>query len=150
GTGLGLTITRSLCQLMGYEIGLASEPGVGTTFTVTLAPGQAAAAETAPVTDGKPKVLIIDDDSDARLLLSQYVRDAGFEAISIGTGEQGLRLAASSQPALILLDIMMPTMNGLEVLERLRADASLAGIPVVIVSIVATEQRNRAVGAAAL
>ncbi len=95
-------------------------------------------------------MLIIDDDPRRRLLLSQYVRDAGCEALTIGTGLQGLALAATARPALILLDIMMPQMNGLEVLERLRADPALSGIPVVIVSIVASENRRRALGVAAL
>ncbi len=150
GTGLGLTITRSICQLLGYQISLTSEPGVGTTFTVSIA--SALTAPRAPVTaeSETPRVLIIDDDPDARLLLSQYVNDAGCQAVAIGTGAHGLRLAAERQPALILLDIMMPHMNGFEVLERLRADATLAAIPVVIVSIVATENRRRAVGATAL
>ncbi len=153
GSGLGLTITRSLCQLMGYRITLASEPGAGTTFSVALSSEAAAlpaSPSPAPRFGGEPAVLIIDDEADARLLLSQFVRDAGCEPIAIGSGEQGLRLARERRPALILLDIMMPQMNGLEVLERLRADPALAEIPVAIVSIVASEQRKRAVGAVAL
>jgi PAS domain S-box-containing protein len=151
GTGLGLTITRSICQVLGYGIALASEPGIGTTFSVSLGAAKAPVQAGTPAgNDETPRVLIIDDDPDARLLLSQYVADAGVEPVAIGTGMQGLRLAAERPPALILLDIMMPQMNGLEVLERLRSDAKLAAIPVAIVSIVASEQRKRAVGAAAL
>lgn len=159
GTGLGLTITRALCQLMGYEIEVTSQLGHGSTFTVRLVTEHAVAAAEAPEPaeaadalnsgDGRT-VLVVDDDPDARLLLAQYVKDDGCRAILAGNGEQGLRLARAHQPDLILLDIMMPQMNGLEVLERLREDPATADIPVVVVSIVASEQRERAVGAAAL
>jgi PAS domain S-box-containing protein len=158
GTGLGLAITRSLCQLMGYEIGVTSQMGHGSTFTVRLVTEHAVAAGAEAPEPVEPErlagegrtVLVVDDDPDARTLLAQYVKDDGGQVIVAGSGEQGLRLARAHQPDLILLDIMMPQMNGLEVLERLREDPATSDIPVVVVSIVATEQRERAVGAVAL
>jgi signal transduction histidine kinase/CheY-like chemotaxis protein len=157
GTGLGLTITRSLCKLLGYEVTLESAVGVGSTFHILLRAG----TDARPVTPPSPRVsvaqrregrrvLVIDDDPDARLLLRQFLEDAGCEVETAGSGTEGLRLAHARPPHLITLDLIMPRFNGYEVLEALRADPLLASIPVVVVSIVATEQRGRALGAVAL
>ncbi|HEY2807013.1 MAG TPA: CHASE3 domain-containing protein [Gemmatimonadales bacterium] len=151
GSGLGLTITRSLCQLMGYRIALSSTPGVGTTFSISFDSAQPIVVNPVEeIPSDQPRVLIIDDDSDARMLLAQYVRDLGCVPVVAGSGPTGLEAARRDPPSLILLDILMPGMNGFEVLQAVRNDPDLASVPVVIVSVIATENRRRAVGAAAL
>ncbi len=160
GTGLGLTITRSLLDLLGYSVSLDSEVGVGSTFRIhfkpvapapgALQPADEGADAVTEVPAGHPVVLVIDDDPDARLLLTQYVRDAGCAVVTASGGASGLKLAREHRPALITLDVMMPQMNGLEVLEALQADPVTASIPVVIVSIVGTDQKDTATGAVAL
>ncbi len=150
GTGLGLTITRSLCHLMGYGIALSSEPGRGTTFTISLDSAHPLQVADEATPSEKQRVLIIDDDPDARLLLAQFVRDAGCAPVVAESGPSGLESARRDPPSLILLDILMPGMSGFDVLQQIRNDPDLAGIPVVITSVIATENRRRAVGAAAL
>jgi signal transduction histidine kinase/CheY-like chemotaxis protein len=158
GTGLGLAITRSMARLMGFDVQVASELGVGSTFRIHLdgGPGalRPATAHTPRISvtqrrDGR-RVLVIDDDPDARLLLQQLLEDAGCEVEMAGSGAEGLRVARAQLPDLITLDLIMPRLNGYEVLETLRADPLLSSIPVVVVSIVATEQSGRALGAVAL
>ncbi len=174
GTGLGLAITRSLLGLMGYHVTLASTPGKGSTFSVHLyalpaghdAPdaggadaeaGLEARVDTAPADDvspdlpaGAPTVLVIDDDQDARTLLSQLLADVGCGVRVATSGAAGLELARRIRPDLITLDLLMPRMDGFEVLGALKADPATADIPVVIVSIIASEHRERTIGAAAM
>jgi CheY-like chemotaxis protein len=93
------------------------------------------------------RVLLIDDDADSRLLLKELLREFGCEMIAARSAEDGLTLAHQKRPDLILLDLVMPEPNGLEVLAQLKSDPALQSIPVVIVSIVATEHRGRVLGA---
>jgi PAS domain S-box-containing protein len=155
GTGLGLTISKALCDLMGYHIEVQSEPGRGSTFSVlltqTLEAGQAAGppclgplVETPPVfPSGKTKlVLVIDDELDSRTLLSHLIQECGCRAVVAESGEAGLKLARELRPDVIILDLLMPRMDGWTVLKELRADATLRKIPVVIASVVGAESRG--------
>jgi len=81
-------------------------------------------------------VLVIEDDPDIRALITRRIAKSGIEVISAGTGEQGLELAASHRPDLIVLDIRLPGISGWQVIERLNADELLKEIPVLIASIV--------------
>ncbi len=170
GTGLGLTISKALCELMGYQIAVSSEVGKGTTFSVELlaapkpkappaeAPAMLTGAPSPPSLE-QPKplpelaplkdrlVLVVDDEDDSRILLTNLTEECGYRVITADSGELALRRAREVRPDLILLDLMMPQMDGWQVLTALKADPELQNIPVVVASIVARENRGTLFGA---
>ena len=80
-------------------------------------------------------ILVVDDDADLRQTLQLLLDDSGYRVTAAASGQAALdQLLAGARPDLILLDLMMPEMNGWQFLERARADASLAAIPVVIMT----------------
>ncbi|MCX6910842.1 MAG: response regulator [Verrucomicrobia bacterium] len=176
GTGLGLTISKALCELMGYRLEVASEVGKGSTFNIVLARQPVSAGITirpAPLTEvhgvsaaeaavevtrrirameatqplRNKLVLIIDDEADSRVLLTNLIEQFGCHVIVADGGELGLRMAKEIRPDLITLDLLMPHMDGWEVLRQLKADADLKDIPVIVVSVVARERRGTVLGA---
>jgi signal transduction histidine kinase/DNA-binding response OmpR family regulator/CHASE3 domain sensor protein len=151
GTGLGLTISRSLVEMMGGALTVTSVPGHGSIFAIEFAPVAPAVATTdlndAPFDhDGRPLILVIDDDADARTLMRQYLEHAGYAVVTASGGADGLALARTHRPAAITLDLMMPEMSGWDVMQALKADPDLATVPVVVVSVVAAEQEGRRLG----
>jgi signal transduction histidine kinase/CheY-like chemotaxis protein len=163
GTGLGLPITRRFCKMMGGEIRLESAPDRGSTFIIELpAVVEAPAAEApalAPV-DGTPDpgappahaahpVLVIDDNAYSRDVLRRTLEDDGHTVATAASGEEGLAIARQLRPSLILLDVMMPGMDGWAVLRKLKADPELRTIPVTMVTVIDDEVRmGFALGAA--
>jgi adenylate cyclase len=154
GTGLGLAITRRLCQMMGGDVTVTSEVGRGSTFTVRLPVVQASSASADQITEPASEVrrgecvLVIDDDQTARDLIADYLRQDGFSVISAAGGREGLRLAKQYRPVAITLDVMMPDLDGWTVLSALRGDPELAGIPVVMATIVDEQRHGMTLGAA--
>jgi signal transduction histidine kinase/DNA-binding response OmpR family regulator len=150
GTGLGLPISRRFCRMMGGDIVVASEPGEGSTFTIQLPLRVIEVQEEAVVTDGLvaavkepgdgPVVLVIDDDPDALELLDRTITGAGLRVVTASDGQEALVLARQLLPAAITLDVLMPGMDGWEVLSELKADAATRDIPVIMVSM--TNDRN--------
>ncbi len=156
GTGLGLAITRRLCQMMGGDVTVTSEPNKGSTFVVRLPQSPSAeaeipadaASEQTLAKAGDDCVLVIDDDQTARDLIADHLRQAGFAVITAAGGREGLKRASEYRPIAITLDLMMPDMDGWNVLTALRTDLALPNIPVVIVSILDEHRQGMALGAA--
>jgi len=160
GTGLGLTISQALCHLMGYRIEASSEVGRGSTFRICLTPSLSVPAKRAPAPRSRPTrltahpvemkgklVLVIDDELDSRTLLTHMLEEFGCQAIAANSGEQGLHMAREFRPNLITVDLMMPQLDGWQVIRALKSDPELRDIPVVVVSIVAGENRGGIIGA---
>jgi signal transduction histidine kinase/DNA-binding NarL/FixJ family response regulator/purine-cytosine permease-like protein len=128
GTGLGLTITRMLAETMGGEITVRSEVGRGSTFQVKLMLSHAARSrDDAPMEDRvrgyagpRQTIMITDDDPVHRDLVCELLEPLGFEVITAPEGAACLALADEHRPKLVLLDVLMPRMNGWDVARRLR------------------------------
>ncbi len=165
GTGLGLTISRRFCRMLGGDITVRSEPGQGSEFTIAVPvalpgaerPAQPAAAvrdvatELAKQTDAAPApgqtILVVDDDPEACEIIERFLVRDGFDVVTATSGEEGLRLAHELRPAAITLDVMMPDMDGWAVLRAIKADPHLAEIPVVMVTMVDDKSRGYSLGA---
>lgn len=161
GTGLGLALTKSFCQLMGGDVRLTSEAGKGTTFVVRLPAGTRAQPDTAvsaaeqssqgsQVSEGEhaPTVLVVDDDPNARELLRRHLQRGGYAVRTAASGEEALQLAHALQPDVITLDALMPEMDGWAVLSAIKEDAALTDIPVIMVTIVDNQSIGFSLGAA--
>jgi len=128
GTGIGLTITKLLTQVMGGDITVRSEPGKGTSFTVKLLMSTVSRPRVASTMEervrgyaGPPQsVLIVDDDAAQRDLVSELLAPLGFKVATASGGRECLALAERLRPNLILLDIAMPDMDGWQVAQRIR------------------------------
>lgn len=159
GTGLGLVISRKFCQMMGGDILVASEPGKGTTFTVRVPREVGKAHPPAPARKPEvvqhpaahrdvPMVLVIDDDPVVHDLIRRALGKEGFQVESAMDGREGIRLARELQPDAITLDVLMTDIDGWTVLKELKADAVVASIPVIMVTIMEERNTGYSLGAA--
>jgi CheY-like chemotaxis protein len=151
GTGLGLALTRQLVEAHGGRVTVASALGKGSAFTVVLPiehPSTLPGTGRAPAfPDDKPSVLVIEDDPAARELLRVHLEGAGYAVLATGSGRQGLAWVGQARPDAVLLDILLPDIDGWEILQRLKADPNTRSIPVMVVSIVDDRQLGMALGA---
>ena len=158
GTGLGLPISRRFCQMMGGDITVESILGEGSTFTIRLprevadkAEESAAADETAPIVipepGDEPVVLVVDDDPNALDLLGRTLQEAGMKVVTASDGQEALNLARTLHPAAITLDVLMPGMDGWEVLRQLKDEPSTQDIPVIMVTMTDDRALGYALGA---
>ncbi|MEQ1885955.1 MAG: response regulator [Bryobacteraceae bacterium] len=160
GTGLGLAISRHFCRMMNGDIVVESTLGVGTTFTMRIPvsvvdrqhevavekkASEAEVEEALPA--GAPLVLVIDDDPVSINILRRTLTKDGYRVEQALSGPEGLQLARQLRPDAITLDVMMPGMDGWEVLTRLKSDTELAEIPVILLSLLDDRKNGFALGA---
>jgi signal transduction histidine kinase/ligand-binding sensor domain-containing protein/CheY-like chemotaxis protein len=155
GTGLGLMISRQFVRLMGSDIEVDSRPGVGSAFRFSLdvsVPAARAPDTPAPRILGyagaRRKVLVVDDIGENRAVLRDMLTGLNFDIDEAQNGKEALFAAVAQPPDLILMDVYMPEMDGLEVTRQLRAHPRLAGIPVIVVSASASKSDEAACRAA--
>lgn len=159
GTGLGLTISRQLSELLGGEIQLESKPGFGSIFTLFLPIERGAVGgiktqhlkeksrfvkSTSPV---EPLVLIIEDDKNFNNILGDHLRNRKIDFINATTGAEGLDKIHKFNPTAIILDIGLPDMNGLDLLDQLTRDSQTKHIPVHVVSASNVKEKSLEKGA---
>ena len=155
GTGLGLAISQRFCEMMGGRIEVESVPGHGSVFTIKLPrvvdkrrTGETVRiAEPSPVQARGRLVLVIDDDPSVRDLLGRKLSSHGFRVESADDGATGLARARELEPAAIVLDVMMPELDGWAVLTELKGDPRTAEIPVVLLTILQKSEVGFALGA---
>jgi signal transduction histidine kinase/DNA-binding response OmpR family regulator len=161
GTGLGLTISKHFCQMMGGTISVESTYGAGSRFIICLPTvvvehwhqhptptGQELAGQ-APQSwsHAAGTLLIIDDDPLSRELISRAVVGEGFRIETAADGAAGLQRARELKPDMIILDVMMPKVSGWAVLIALKDDPELAAIPVIMATILDDKRKGFALGA---
>lgn len=128
GMGLGLALARKLADLLGGGIEVQSQLGQGSTFTLNIplelpyatSAGRAGAEATAEADDGRPQVLFVDDNEVARRIVSHILKRSNYRAVCADGGQQGIDAAKRTRFDLILMDLQMPVVNGLEATSVIR------------------------------
>jgi PAS domain S-box-containing protein len=137
GTGLGLTISRQLTELMGGRLGLESRPGAGSVFWLELRlekQGPQPAASTLPDHLRHARVLVVDDHETNRRILREQLGAWGCRTLAVSSGAEAREALRRAPFDLVLLDMQMPGSDGEETARAIRAEPDLAGVPLVLLS----------------
>ncbi|OHB56817.1 MAG: hypothetical protein A2Y07_06800 [Planctomycetes bacterium GWF2_50_10] len=152
GTGLGLTISHKFIKMLGGNLELSSQPGVGSKFHFSIPFKKAMhPAQKAHQLDPRMKkdqtVFVVEDDEGCRKLFKTYLKKHGFEVITHDKGFQAVELITGLQPDAVVLDINLPQKNGFEILKELKEQDSTRHIPIIVCSVVTDIQKSFNLGA---
>jgi len=153
GTGLGLAITKQFSRMLGGDVTVDTEFGKGSTFRITV-PRVAVGARVqqdgnaAPSDTVSGTILVVDDERAARDVLGSALSQEGYRVVTASGGRDGLRLARQHKPDAIVLDVIMPDLDGWAVLRSLKDDTELCDIPVILVTVLGDRDMGVALGAA--
>jgi CheY-like chemotaxis protein len=153
GTGLGLAITKEFCEMLGIEIGVQSQVGKGSTFWLKIPvqahvdelkkegkeTGRISKTEKFALPDYR-SILLIDDDDMNLNLMEEIFTASGYMVYKAHSGREGLKLASENVPDVILMDLVMPEMDGFDTTQHLKQNPKTENIPVVACSAVATKE----------
>ena len=163
GTGLGLSLVAQMVRLHGGSVSVESQPDEGSRFTVTLPWEPSLATDTElrlkstgkfrairPEAKDRPIILLIEDTRETTAMVTDYLQMAGFQVISAREALTGMDLAKRTRPNLILMDIQLPGIDGLEATRRLREDPEFRTLPIIALTALAMPgDRERCLAAGA-
>lgn len=164
GSGLGLALVKKMVELAGGRIWLDDEEGKSTIVKITLPATREIPQEEEPgigedrerfipaefkqsTPSTQNRALIVEDDENSAELLIAYLKDMGFVGEVVTTGEEGMAAIKNDPPDLIVLDIMLPGIDGWEMLAEIKSQPSSAHIPVIVISILEEREKGLALGA---
>ena len=160
---MGLALVKRIVELHGGQVALSSAVGVGSCFTIdlpcTTAAPSSPAGETQPETSiessqpeikASPLILLAEDNEANISTVSSYLKAKGYRILLAKNGQEAIALAQSQHPDVILMDIQMPGMDGLEAMQQIRRDPNLVDLPIIALTALAmTGDRDRCLAAGA-